>query len=143
MTTTLLSTQTSTARPATTAAARRLLRPGLVAGIAAAAANFAVYAAARLADVSLEIQDEAIPAFGFPQLTLIAAVFGIGMAAMFRRRSHRPRRAFVRSTVGLTALSMLPPVLAAADTATKVVLGLTHLVAAVIIIPVIATRLAD
>jgi hypothetical protein len=40
-------------------------------------------------------------------------------------------------------VSLLPPVLVRADTATKLVLELTHLVAAFVVIPVIARRLSD
>ena len=147
MTTTLTSTtfSPSTVAPthATEAAVGRYARAGLVSGAVAAVANLAVFVGARLADVSLEIQDERIPAFGFPQLTFICAVLGITMAAVFTRKSRHARRTFVRTTVSLTALSMVPPVLADADTATKVVLGLTHVAAAAIIIPAIAARLAD
>ena len=154
MTTTLTSTTFSPSTLTPTGAAEperlpaergvgRFARAGLLSGAAAAAANLAVFAGARLLDVSLEIQDERIPAFGFPQVTFICAVLGIAMAAIFVRKSSRPRRAFVRTTVSLTALSMVPPAIADADTATKVVLALTHVVAAVIIIPAIAARLTD
>jgi hypothetical protein len=131
--------------PATTGTTRRfpIARAGLVGGAAAAVANLAVFAGARILDVSLEIQAERIPALAFPQLTLIAAVIGIGMAAVFARRNRRPRRAFVGTTVALTAISMVPPAITNADTATKFVLGLTHLVAAVVIIPAIAARLTN
>jgi hypothetical protein len=119
------------------------VRSGLASGVAAAAANLAVFGLARLFDVRLEIADEVIPAFGFPQLTFICALIGVGMAAVFVRRCHRPRRTFVRTTLGLTAVSMVPPVLVDADSATKTVLALTHIVAAAIIIPAIAARLHD
>ena len=122
---------------------RRYARAGLVSGAVAAAANLAVFVGARLLDVSLEIRGERFPVFAFPQVTFIGAVLGIAMAAVFARKSRRPRRAFLRTTVALTAVSMVPPVLADADTATKIVLGLTHVIAAAIIIPAIATRLRD
>lgn len=147
MTTTLTPTTFSSSpvapTHATPPAVGRSARAGLVSGAVAAAANLAVFVGARSLDVSLEIQGERIPAFGFPQLTFLCAVLGIAMAAVYTRKSRRPRRAFVRTTVSLTALSMVPPVLADADTATKVVLGLTHVIAASIIIPAIAPRLAD
>jgi hypothetical protein len=142
MTSTLITT-TSTAPTTSVTTSSRYVRAGLVSGLAAAAANVAVFGVARLFDVSLEIQDEAIPVFAFPQLTFICAVIGIGLAAVFARRSHRPHRTFMRTTVGLTAVSLVPPVLADADSATKVVLALTHVVAAAIIIPAIASRLHD
>lgn len=134
------STATTTSR---TRGSRPLLRAGVVGGATGAVANAAIYTVARVFDVSFDIKGEAIPAIAFPQLTLIAAVLGTAMAAVFARKSHRPRRAFVRTTVSLTALSMVPPVLADAATATKLVLGLTHLVAAAIIIPAISARLSD
>jgi hypothetical protein len=43
--------------------------------------------------------------------------------------------------VALTALSLVPDVLADADTSTKAVLMVTHLVAAAIVIPAVARRL--
>jgi hypothetical protein len=146
MTSTLTSTTIPASTTTTTKRTRRsrpLLRAGVVGGATGAVANAAVYTVARLFDVSFEIKGEAIPAIAFPQLTLIAAILGMGMAAVFARKSRRPRRAFVRTTVSLTALSMVPPVLADAATATKLVLGLTHVVAAVFIIPAIAARLSD
>ena len=142
MTTTLNPTTVSPSTLAPTGVGR-YARAGLVNGAVAAAANVAVFVGARLADVSLEINDERFPVFAFPQVTFICAVLGIAMAAIFVRKSSRPRRAFVRTTVALTALSMMPPALADADTATKAVLGLTHAVAAVIVIPAIAARLTD
>ena len=43
--------------------------------------------------------------------------------------------------MALTAVSLVPDVLADATAATKLVLGLTHLVAAAIVIPTLAKRL--
>ncbi|MBK5332202.1 MAG: hypothetical protein JJD93_09540 [Ilumatobacteraceae bacterium] len=50
---------------------------------------------------------------------------------------------FLAVTVALSALSLLPLVLVHTDTATRLVLELTHLVAAFLVIPAIASRLAD
>jgi hypothetical protein len=58
------------------------------------------------------------------------------------RSARRPRTAFVRTTIVLTALSLVPDVLADASAATKVVLMLAHVVAATIVIPTIARRLS-
>ena len=123
--------------------AGRFGRAGLATGFAAAAANVAVVAGARGLDASVEIQNEAIPLMGFAQVTLVAAIIGIGLAALFTRRARRPRHTFVVTTVVLSALSMVPPAIVDADVATKLVLGLTHAVAAVIIIPAIARRVAS
>lgn len=45
--------------------------------------------------------------------------------------------------MALTALSIVPEVVVDATAGTKLVLALTHLVAAVIVIPALANRLAD
>jgi hypothetical protein len=111
--------------------------------LAAALANVAIVAAARQVDASVEIRDEAIPLLGFAQVTLLAAIIGVGMAAVFTRWARRPRHTFVVTTVSLSVLSMVPPALVDADTATKLVLGLTHVIAAIVVIPAIAMRLAD
>ena len=60
---------------------------------------------------------------------------------MLRRSAARPRTAWIRTTVALTALSLVPDVLADADTSTKALLMLTHVVAAAIVIPAVARRL--
>jgi hypothetical protein len=49
----------------------------------------------------------------------------------------------VATTLVLTGLSFLPDVFADAAAATKVTLVLTHVVAATIVIPALAARLAD
>jgi hypothetical protein len=123
--------------------AGRFARSGLASGFAAAVANLAVAVVARQADVALAIKGEEFPLLAFPQVTLMAAVIGIGLAAVFARRARRPRHTFVVTTVVLSALSMVPPAIVDATIATKLVLGLTHVVAAVIIIPAIARRLAS
>ncbi len=119
----------------------RVVRAGLLAGLTAAAANFAVAATAHQLDVTFEVKGDAIPLIAFPQVTLMAAVIGIGLAAVFARWARRPRRTFVATTAILATLSMVPPAIVDAATATKLVLGLTHVIAAVIIIPAMASRL--
>jgi hypothetical protein len=124
----------------------RLWRAGLVAGLVAAVANVTVAAAAEAADISFEIPregGESIPLLGFAQITLVAALIGTGIAALVRRRSCNPAVTFTRITVALTAMSMVPPAIVDADVSTKVVLVLTHLLAAVIVIPVLAGKLRD
>ena len=53
----------------------------------------------------------------------------------------RHRRRFVAATLTLTALSIVPAIIAPDDTATTMVLVGTHLLAAAIIIPAISNRL--
>jgi Family of unknown function (DUF6069) len=112
---------------------RVLLRAGLAGGVIASAATTAVGAIARAADVPLEIDGERIPLAGFAQLTLIAAVVGVALAAAIRSQ-----RAFLTTSVVATAASFAPSLTLADDAATKFVLVLTHVVAAAIIIPSLA-----
>lgn len=121
---------------------QRVWRVGLVAGVVASAATTVVAVLAAGAGVSLEIGGEKIPYVGFAYLTMIGTLIGGVMAAVLARRARRPRSTFVRAAVALTVLSLLPDVIANADVATRLTLGVTHVVAAAIVVPVIAHRLA-
>ena len=120
---------------------RPVWRVGLVAGAIASAANSAFAAVVHEFGGSLTIAGEQIPLLGFAQLTMVGALVGIALAAGLARWSRSPRTWFVRVTVALTALSLVPDVVADADLATRLALGLTHLIAAAIVVPVIARRL--
>lgn len=117
-------------------------RPAALAILAAAVATTTVAAMAHAAGVSLEIDGEPIPAAGFGTLTLVFAVLGLGLAAAIRRWARSPRRTFVRTTVALTALSLVPDLIVSASAATRLTLMATHVIAATIVIPVVAGRLA-
>jgi hypothetical protein len=144
MTATVSSIETTTTSPAEQAAKNQpVWKQGLVAGLAAAAATTAVVAVAQAIDVPVEVAGEAIPLLGFAQMTLLCTLIGIGLARVIGRRAAHPRSLFTNVTVVLTALSFLPDVTADATTATKVTLMLTHVVAAAIVIPVLAGRLAE
>jgi hypothetical protein len=69
-------------------------------------------------------------------------VVGLVLALVLARTARRPHAAFVRTAIVLTALSLVPDVVADASPATKVLLMLAHLVAAVIVIPAIARSLS-
>jgi hypothetical protein len=139
---------TATVSPASTSTSTRtepvpsLWRAGAVAGGLAAVATTVVAAVALAIDVPLEIAGEQIPLLGFAQMTLVGTLFGVLIAKGARRRASHPKRAFVRITVALTALSLVPDLTADATTATIVTLMLTHVVAAAIVIPRLAVRLA-
>jgi len=122
---------------------KQIRRTGVLAGIAAAVATSTTAAVASALDVSLKVGGEAIPVIGFAQLTFVAAIIGTVMAVVMSHRARRPRHTFVVSTIALTALSIVPDVTADAHTATKLVLALTHVVAASIVIPALASRLTD
>ena len=114
------------------------------AGLAAAVATMAVAAVAHAAGVSLETEPgEAIPLIDFGQLTLFFTAIGVLIARTIRRRAHHPRTTFTRTTVALTALSIVPDVILSAGASTKVTFVLTHLVAAAIVIPALASRLSE
>jgi hypothetical protein len=119
-----------------------LWRAGAAAGGIAAVVTTIVAAVALAVDVPLEIAGEQIPLAGFAQLTLVCTLLGVLIAQGARRWASRPRTAFVRTTVALTALSLVPDLTADATTATIATLMLTHLVAAAIVIPRLADRLA-
>jgi hypothetical protein len=126
-------------------AARRaqLLRTGAAYGLVASAATAAAAALAHGAGVPLTIDGEAIPALGFAQLTFMFVLVGAGIAKACSMWSSRPRHTFVVTTVVLAALSVVPDIVVNASTATKVTLALTHVVAALIAIPALASRLSD
>lgn len=140
--TSTINTNTNTTEaPARTTRARALWVAGLVSGAAAAVATTVIAAVARAADVPLAIDGEQIPLLGFAQLTMMGAVIGAVMAVSFNKWARRPRHAFVVSTAVLTVVSLVPDVIADATTGSKLVLMLTHVVAAGIVVPALAKRL--
>jgi hypothetical protein len=123
---------------------RSLWRTGALAGGVAAAATVAVAGAARGLGIPVETAPgTAIPILGFAQLTLFFTAVGVVLARALARRADRPRSTFVATTVVLTALSFVPDVLLSTDAASKLTLVTTHLVAAAIVIPALAARLAE
>ena len=127
-----------------THATSSVMRAGVVAGVAAAVATTAVAAITHAAGVSLETAPgEHIPVLGFGQLTLFFTAIGVVLAAVLRRRARTPQATFVKVTVVLTALSLVPDLMLSADSATKAALMATHLIAAAIVIPALASRLPE
>ncbi|WP_433074658.1 DUF6069 family protein [Dactylosporangium sp. CA-052675] len=135
MTTTLPTRTATSSIPA-------LIGHGVVATVAASAATMAVAAGGHAAGISLDMAGQPIPVTGFGMLTAIFSLVGVVLAAVLARFARRPRRAFVRTTVVLTVLSLVPDVLADAAPGTKALLMLTHLVAAAIVVPLVARRLS-
>lgn len=135
-------TATRTAVPAATSTTRSLVATGVAAAAVASVATSLVAAAGSAAGISLDVSGAPIPVTGFAMLTAIFSLVGLVLAVVLARFARRPRTAFVRTTVVLTVLSLVPDVIADATTATKMLLMLTHLVAAAIVIPAIARRLA-
>jgi len=137
MTATLPTTTTATTRQT----AAPLVGVGLAATAVAALATSAVAAAGSAVGISLDVSGAPIPVPGFAVLTAMCSLVGLALATVLARRARRPRRAFVHATVVLTALSLVPDVVADAAPETKVLLMVTHLVAAAIVVPVLARRL--
>ena len=121
----------------------RYVRAGLVSGLIAAVVVVALAAAADALGASFEVEGEAIPLVGFAQITFLSALIGTGLAAAFSRWARRPRHTFVVTAVVLTVVSLAPPVLFGFAASGAVALEVLHLAAAAIIIPAIASRLAD
>jgi uncharacterized membrane protein len=118
-----------------------LLRGGAVATVVAAVATAAVAAGAQAVGISLDVAGAPIPASGFATLTVMFSVIGLLIAVGLRRFARHPRTAWIRTTVALTVLSLVPDVLVDAAASTKTLLMVTHLVAAAIVIPAVARRL--
>jgi hypothetical protein len=134
-------TTTIAATPRVTST-RSLLGTGVVATALASVSTPVVAAAGRAAGISLDIGGASIPLLGFANLTAFFSLIGLVLAVVLARTARRPRSTFVRTTVVLTALSLVPDVLVDAAVATQLLLMLTHLVAAAIVIPAVARRLA-
>jgi hypothetical protein len=122
---------------------RGLVVTGLIAAVAAAATTTVLAALAMAVGVDFELPDggESIPLLGFTQLTFMFSLVGIGIAAAVRRWSSQPARTFLRITLALTAISLVPPFLVDANPATVVSLLVIHLAAAAVVIPVLVRRL--
>ncbi|MEU8356258.1 DUF6069 family protein [Nonomuraea sp. NPDC048882] len=92
--------------------------------------------------MSLVVGGAPIPVPGFAVLTVIFSAVGLVLALVLARSVGRPRTIFVRTTMVLTVLSLVPDVLVDAAPGTRVLLMMTHVVAAAIVVPAIARRLS-
>ncbi|MCU1602874.1 MAG: hypothetical protein JWO22_3583 [Frankiales bacterium] len=135
MTTTLNEINAPTAAP--------LARAGFAVAAVAAIATLAVAAVVRAAGVSFDIKGEPIPLLAFPQLTFGFSLVGLAIASVLTRRATRARTTFLRTTGVLLVLSFVPDLTSDASASTKVALVLVHVVAAALVVPVLARRLAD
>lgn len=125
-----------------TSPAQPLVIGGLIAAVVAGAATAAIAAVGEFAGISLVVGGAPIPVPGFAVLTVVFSAVGLVLALVLARSVRRPRTVFVRTTVVLTALSLVPDVLVDAAPATRVLLMLAHVVAAAIVVPAIARRLS-
>ncbi len=79
-----------------------------------------------------------IPVSAFVMFTIAGGVLGVAIAKILTIRARSPRTTFLRTTVALTTLSIIPDLAGDATVTTKIVLVATHLIAAAIIVPAIA-----
>lgn len=122
---------------------RPVWKHGVAAAVGASVVTTALAAVASAAGVSFaDHTGAAIPIAGFAQLTLFFSLLGVGLAAVFARKAKRPRSTFVRTAVALTVLSVVPDVTFGFDVASALTLMGLHAVAAAIVIPALASRLA-
>jgi len=119
-----------------------------LAGVAAAVATTAVALGAKVIDIPMEAAPQnadaarAIPLTGYAMGTLMCTAIGTVLAIVLARRAKRPAAWFVGITTLLTLASFAGPITAGhATTATRLVLCLTHVVAAAIVIPALTSRL--
>ena len=117
---------------------------GLVATVAAMVATTLAAALAIAAGVNFEVPDggDPIPLSGFAVVAGVFSLVGVVLAAALQRWSDRPAELFVRVAISLTAISLVPPLVTGADTATIAALIGLHLVAATAVIPITAQSLS-
>ncbi|MGC5017088.1 DUF6069 family protein [Micromonospora sp. DT47] len=123
---------------------RGLAGTGFIATLAAMVATATLAAAlAQAVGVDFEVPDggETIPLSGFAVVTGFFSVVGIVIAVALLRWSARPAERFVWTAVSLTAISLVPPLLSGANTATTTALLGLHLVPATVMIPTLARSL--
>jgi Family of unknown function (DUF6069) len=122
---------------------RGLAGAGFIATLAAMLATTLAAAAAQAVGVDFEVPDggETIPLSGFAVVTGFFSVVGVVIAVALLRWSARPAERFVQTAATLTAISLVPPLLSGADTATTTALLAIHLIAATVMIPTLTRSL--
>ncbi|PUA79383.1 cell envelope biogenesis protein OmpA [Nocardioides currus] len=136
-------TTTTTTTDAQAARRAPVWMHGVAAAVVAASATSALAALASAAGVSFaDTSGESIPVSGFAVLTVAFSLVGVAMAAVMARTARRPRATFVRTTVVLTVLSFVPDLVVGFDAVSAATLMALHVVAAAIVVPTLAKRLA-
>ncbi len=132
MSDTVVATRTSTGR-----GLGRVAGTGLVATAVAMAATATGAALGRAGGVTFAVPEggETIPVSGVAFVTGVFSLVGVGLALALLRGSGRPAEWFVRTTVVLTALSLVPPFMVGASPGTSLTLVALHLLAAGVVVP--------
>ena len=142
-TTTQVPTYTTTSTAPTATERQPVWKHGVTAAVVATVATTVLAAVASAAGVSFaDGTGASIPIAGFALLTLVFSLIGVGIAAAMARKARRPRRTFVRTTVALTALSVIPDLTFGFDAASAATLITLHATAAAIVVSTLARRLA-
>ena len=123
---------------------RGLTVSGIVATLVAIVITTLAADLARVAGVDFAVSGgETIPVSGIAVMTGLFSLVGLVMAVALRGLSARPAERFMWTAWSLTAVSLVPPVLAAGDAATADALMGLHLVAALVMIPALASSLRN
>ena len=142
-TTAQVATHVTSTASAPTAERKPVWKHGVAAALVASVATTILAAVASAAGVSFaDSTGASIPIAGFAQLTLVFSLVGVAIAAVMARKARRPRPTFVRTTVTLTALSVVPDLTFGFDAGSAATLITLHTVAAAIVVPTLAGRLA-
>lgn len=142
-TTTQVSTHDTTSAPSRAEERQSVWKHGFAAAVVASAATSVLAALASAVGVSFaDSSGESIPVSGFFVLTIVFSLIGVGMAAVMARKARRPQSTFVRTTLALTILSFVPDLTVGFDAASAATLIALHTVAAAIVVPTLAKRLA-
>jgi uncharacterized membrane protein YidH (DUF202 family) len=133
---------TTTADTTKTDAGSHLVRATALATAAAAVATEIFVALVHAAGVDVAIQGKTLGVGGCAISVLMCMVAGAAVIYGVRRWAAHPARAWVRTTVVLTALSFVPDLTVPSTSAgTRLTLMTAHVLAAAIIIPAVARRL--
>lgn len=122
---------------------RSVWKHGILAAVVAAVVTTLLAAFASAAGVSFaDTTGASIPILGFAELTLVFSLLGVALAAVLARTARRPRRTFLAITLVLTVLSFVPDLTFGFDGVSAATLIGLHVVAAAIVVPTLASRLA-
>ena len=143
MSTTHLPTRETPSSLTSGAERQPLWKHGVTAAVIASVATTVLAAMASAAGVSFaDSTGASIPIAGFAQLTLVFSLVGVGIAAVMARKARRPRATFTRTAIALTALSFVPDLTFGFGPGSAATLIALHTVAAAIVVPTLAGRLA-
>jgi uncharacterized protein DUF6069 len=133
---------TTTTTTTTTTRTATLWKTVALATLVAAVATEVVVALANAIGPDVVLQGKAMPAGGCAIGVLMCMVPAVALLAALKRWAPRPARTWIRATVVLTALSVIPDLtVSGTPTGSRIALMTAHTVAAAIIVPAVARRL--